>query len=316
MKSLLHFSEAHSIISAINEVLDIDDVNRVSFTHRGDFGHAAFSFAHRSDSLMEASLQGRGEYKGNSCEFEVNTLPAGAVKVAAENVGRNLDFEAFLSTSQYTTKQIMSPFKVDCLASANATMHFPAIDLMFFIGAKKDKAISMLTTFKSPHISASFGSLITEKTNSLEIAAMSQFGPFASIRADIKLKAFQGFQIGWMYRTPSLTGFTKLEFVKRIWKGGFVRYLDNQTRIALTSEIRKDSAKVDIGVAVTKIAELKAKLSIDGTTEMQVRFRPNSIVDLTFKSKTSAKTKFEPVNFGFSMNVDIPERFWRHLTLD
>lgn len=307
MKRFLHFKQAQELVSGIDDVLAFQDSNSVSIVHRNSRGSFDCRFLQTPSMSLGASFAAATEVKQCNVGVELNTDYGALVSVARPAIREKLDVGVTFASSKYAPTKRVSPFMANCAAAFSGTFHTPAADWSMLLALKHGRMISMLTSFSAPFADVSFGSFITEKTNSLEAAVMTSLGPFAGLKGDIKLHQLEALEIGWVYRIPRVVGFVKAGLVKKVMHFGVVGKLDDDTRLALLAKVKSGFFAIDAGLHAVRAADLKARLTVSGQVDMEMNFRPSKLVGVTLRTRTSAKTRFYPVEFGYSLSFDTSE---------
>ena len=307
MKRFLHFKQAKDLVCAFDDVLAFQDVDCVSVTHSNPRGKINCRFVQLPANKLGATFSAAATAKQCNVGVELNADSGALVSFARQGIRDKLDMGVTFASSRYVFAKRVSPFLSNCAAALEGTFHTPAADWSMLLALKHQRMISMVTSFSAPFADVSFGSFITEKTNSLEAAVMTSLGPFASLKGDIKVHQLEALEIGWVYRMPRVVGFLKTELVKKVMHFGVVGKLDEDTRLAFLAKLKSGFFGIETGLHAVRVADLKARMTGSGQLDMEMNFRPSKLVGITLRTRTSAKTRFYPVEFGFSLSFDTSE---------
>lgn len=306
MKRFLHFNQAASLVAALDDVLAFIHTDSVSVTHKNSRGSVECSVSQTPDCLLSGQLRAATCVKKVDIAMELHTNSGALLSLTRDGIHK-LDLGVTFASMKFTTPPRTSPFRANCAVAVDGVLHTPSADWSMLFGVKHGKTVSLLTSFSAPFADVSVGSFITEKRNSMEVAVMTTLGPFASLKGDIKVHQLEALEIGWIYRIPRFVGFVKGELVRRVLHLGVLTNLGDGTKLALLAKVKHGFVGLETGLHAFRTADLKARLNVSGQVDMEMTFRPSKLVGVTLRSSTSAKTRFHPVDFGFSLAFDTSE---------
>jgi hypothetical protein len=224
-------------------------------------------------------------------------------------VDDHLAFTLSGSTAGYETSEVRSPFKSGCALAADAVCRSDALDAALFIGAKHNRAFSVLTSITLPGISAGLGGLVTSASNVLELTVLTGNGICSAVKADLSIPRLFDLKIGWIFHFTAAIGYAAANLAKSRLKVGVVRTIRPDIDIALKAEYSPKTFAIAAAIKVSRSAEFRCTFGQEGRTQLMTSFKPLDWLAVGLRSETSITHHFEPVSFGWSLHFTLPGPF-------
>lgn len=301
MKQFSHISAIRRILGSIDSVLESNIDGHVSFSKAFHEYFLKLSIFNAKDDLL-AQINGRFEKERNRMEVEVNNELNGFVKID----------HSFQKIPIYSSFTLSNPRKQENELEKNCVLlgclkYTPnIIDIGGVIGILKNKSLMTSFSFGSPISYISVNNLITHEMNMHEtILVLPKLCTFGSIKADIAQKALQKIKLGYFKEGKQTNWFSMIELLNRTAKFGMASERSGNIKVALLSDYNypKNKFNFNIGFSVNRnICDFYGKFTIDGRIKFKTNIKPNDWLNIMICSETSAKERFNPVLFGWSLD--------------
>lgn len=303
MYNYSHFSSAQNIKNRIDNIFKNKTNDHVSYTFKTPLFQSGISTIALPTGNFEGVISSKLTHGLVSASTQLSTAPYFSLNVhlhPTNNLNFKIDFSSPPPKDKKNgshNKHGLSIFNLDGSFKIDSYLITGALGLLY------DRSMSFLASLQHPLASGSFHCHVTERTNILKLAAISNFGPFGSIKGDIALMKLNQIEFGWMRNWQKGVAFLSFELMETAVHIATESKIGKTVSVGLKGRIKgADDIKGRIGVKVDGDTQFSASLGLDGQISMSTLFQPKEWCTITLRSSTSALTKFQPVQFGWSLD--------------
>ena len=306
MSKYTHFDAANTIIKNVKSVFLINENNHIKYTIKTPLFKSNLNIFELPSGKFDGYIKSCLHHDSTSGFIYLTSQPYISSQLLFKPIP-SFDLRGIVSTPP--TKETNFPAESvenhtqNTMIGMISNYRFDSFKFSASFGLSHDHSLSLFTILQHPIASGSIRANITDRSNLLEFSTITVFGPFGYIKGDISLIKLHELELGWMRDWHSGAAFLSFELFNRIVRGKIQSKIGKTVSIASKGRFKApDDIKAQIGVKVKRDAKFKANLSLDGKIRMMACFSPRKWCKVTLKSETSALKKFQPVNFGWSLD--------------
>ena len=283
----------------------------LDFFYHGKRGHTNLDLFYNFPTAVFCSVK-QGFNEGN-CDIILNLSTP---KLSIHQLQRN--------------RVVSKPIFGNCLASIGGTIRSASISTSIALGISHDKSISTLCAFKSSQVEATLVGSVTEDNAQLTASGLHKSGALFCFSADLAQLYAHELQVGMikdLFRTVRYVEIVEEgkrkqeEIVEKQEKIGTLfasaDVLNKSVEVAGTYSFKlgtvaaKASAgihrspTIETGVILPRASTFTLRVKESGDIRMEAEFSPRKWLTVHLRSETSATTSFNPINFGWSLDINL-----------
>ena len=307
MKSFIHYPQVFDVVNSIDQIIGDHYFDHVSCTFHKLGQSICINSVLNKDGTVSGNINGNFKYYDFDIKIKSSTKPSIYVCAHKKLLHDQLDTITTIASRLHKNDELCPPHIDNCIVSFSTHYSPEEYSIHGFLGFKNDNSISTLCAISDSRASVALRGFVTEKINILEASMLlSRYGSFFSIRGDVSSFSLQKVKIGGLKKFNNSDAYILIECIKKSIKYGISSKLPNNTKVALLASYShsKKKPKFIAGIDVMRIGKFTGKVNINGDIEMKSVFSPNSLVTVTLRSCSSIKTKFDNINFGWSLDFN------------
>ena len=221
----------------------------------------------------------------------------------------NLKINLFniFNDNNYLNNKNVNIFNSNLLHSLSINYNHPSFYTFFNFGISKDYSISTLCSINSPYFSSTFQGYANELSSNVQASISLSNGLLLSIKGEISKLELKKVIFGYYNSIPNKEFHTLYNFKNS--KIIFGCFLKTDNNIFFTSNsiynLKTKEFKGEIGIDITLNSKFKAIINSDGIIKMETIFNPQEWINISFNTKTSLATSFNPILFGYSLDFKL-----------
>lgn len=301
----MEFEPLRKLQKRIFNHLLVNDVNGLSFNVKREKYNATFSLLEDEVDLINAKVTTKVRHNNTLCHGMLESNSSAFFSVL-QKINKNFKIEANLATKQFTPTVFMKQpiFNDGRIALAGIIDSHP-ISAKIAVGISKFNSILTLCAFKSSTFEAKLNGSVTENNAQLTASALHQNGALCCVSADIAQLTANTLQVGIIKGTKTKGIFSIVDILQKSLTIGGTNQFKLGTLGFMAHANLHESPKIEIGMHLPRKADFTCYCCQDGGIKMMAKFSPRPWLDVKVRSATNALNSFNPVTFGYSLNINL-----------